>query len=129
NFVLTAGQDILTGRSGTDVFRATQNTLQAGDQLDGGAGDDRLELSISGGSGGLYDFFGATSIETISVKSFASGTVTLDLSDTEGVTTLESLETDGASLVFRDIQSVNDTSIRIIDTDEDHTFVYDLNAY
>jgi hypothetical protein len=128
--VLTPGADVLTGGSLGDTFVATQSTLQLGDNLNGGGGNDTLSVSISGTSAGItLDGFATTSIETISVKSLSSSASTLDLSDTAGVTRLVSMETDGAALTFRDIQSVNDTDITIIDTQEDHTFSYDLNAY
>jgi Ca2+-binding RTX toxin-like protein len=127
-FILTTGQDVLTGGAGNDTFRSTQATLQIGDDLDGGEGSDKLTVSIAG-SGISLDGFATTSVETIEVKSISTSASTLDLSDVVGLTTLVSRETDGASLTFRDIQSVNDVNISIIDTDETHNFGYDLNAY
>lgn len=53
---LTIGLDNLVGTSGNDMFVAydfdDQNTLQSGDRIDGGAGDDTLEadLVVEGGS-------------------------------------------------------------------------------
>lgn len=127
-FVLTTGQDTFIGNSDDDAFLATQATLQLGDVLDGAGGDDILDVSISG-SGIALQGFTADNIETIRVKSISSDASTLDLSDTTGVVELVSDETDGASLTFRDIQNVNETEIKIIDTDEDHTYIYDTNAY
>lgn len=127
-FVLTTGQDTFIGNSDDDAFLATQATLQLGDVLDGAGGDDILDVSISG-SGIALQGFTADNIETIRVKSISSDASTLDLSDTTGVVELVSDETDGASLTFRDIQNVNETEIKIIDTKEDHTYIYDTNAY
>ncbi len=127
-YILTTDADDLTGTIGDDTFKATQDTLQLGDSIDGAGGSDRLELSISG-SGITLAGFASDSVETISVKSLSTNASTLDLSDTQGVTTIESIETEGASLTFRDIQSVEDTNIRIVDTDETHNFTYDANAY
>jgi len=126
-FILTEGQDILTGGDGNDVFKSTEKTLQLGDDLDGGAGADTLTVSISGDA--LIDGFATKSIETIEVKSLSLNPSVLDLSDVEGLATLVSNETDGASLTFKDIQSVNDVDISIIDSKEEHNYGYDLNAY
>ena len=43
---LTAGHDVLVGSSQNDVFNATYNTLNDGDVLDGGAGEDTLNVDI-----------------------------------------------------------------------------------
>ena len=128
-FTLTVNQDVVNGGAGNDTFLATGATLQLGDKIFGGAGDDVLEISVSGSGTGVFDGFDTDSVELIRVKSLSQDPSLIDLSGTRGVTTLESFEVDGAALTFRDIQDVNGTALRIIDTHEDHTFVYDLNAY
>lgn len=129
NITLTPNQDsggiIFNGSIFSDTFLATQSTLQLGDSLNGGNGSDTLSLTI-GGSGGLITGFATESIETIKVKSLSTGASTLDLSDAKGPFTLYSYETDGAALTFHDIQSINATSITVVDTDEAHTFQYDV---
>lgn len=128
NITLTPNQDaggIFNGSIFSDTFLATQSTLQLGDQLNGGNGTDTLSLTI-GGSGGLLTGFSTDSIEVIKVKALTSGANTLDLSDVKGATTLFSYETDGAQLTFHDIQSINDTQIKVVDTDEVHVFQYDV---
>ncbi len=59
-------------------------------------------------------------------KSLSTSDSTLDVSDVQGPVTLMSNETDGASLTFHDIQSINDTNIVVVDTDESHIFQYDV---
>ncbi|MFC2992552.1 DUF4214 domain-containing protein [Halomonas tibetensis] len=149
-FILTPGQDIRTGTEFNDLFVATQDTLQSGDDLDGGVeGTDRLELSIAPNSG---NFFAAPTLDNIEViqvngPNLASGdSITLDLSNADGYNTLESFQTTqntngvsngpiqsasqvGSTVTFRDIQDVNNTDIRVIDTNLDHTFTFDTNAY
>lgn len=129
--VATTGIDVLTGDAADDRFLATQATLQNGDEFHGAAGNDRLEIAITGNtSASYYDGFKTSSVETISVKNLGYGGVSLDVSDVgydtaNGRVTLESRETDDSAVEFWDIQSINNTDIRIIDTDEDHRYVYD----
>lgn len=134
-FILTPGQDTFTGDFQDDTFLATEATLQNGDILDGADGDDILTLSV----GGSDDFFAAptlSNIEKIVVNSPNNDnqSIELDLSNADGYTTLESYQVtsyfgDGAFVGFYDIQNVNGTDIRIIDTNADHEFTYDTNAY
>ncbi len=135
-FILTAGQDNITGTDKNDTFKATQNTLQTGDVLNGGAGDDILILSVSGSN----NFFAAptlNNIETIRINApNVNGIdIELDLSNADGYQTLESFQTTDytgspdSAVYFWDIQNVNGTNIRIIDTNLYHEFSYDNNAY
>ncbi|MFA5631193.1 MAG: DUF4214 domain-containing protein [Porticoccaceae bacterium] len=132
-YVLTANQDNITAGSGDDLFTATQATLQTGDDLNGGAGDDTLSISIQGSN----DFFAAPTlngIETIRVNApnFNGEAIEIDLSNADGYNTLESFQTTGhgedAYVQFHDIQNINGTDIRIIDTDLEHYYSYDSNA-
>ena len=125
---LTPGQDNLYGTAGNDVFTSTQATLQLGDSVHGGAGQDKLTVDISG-AGIALNGFATDSVETIEVKSLATSASTLDFSDVVGLTQIVSNETDGAPLTFQDIQSVNGVAIKIIDTLETHNFTYDTHAY
>jgi len=137
--VLTPGVDILSGGGGDDTFVATQNTLQIGDNLSGNAGDDTLQINISGNSSdSYYDGFETNSVETVSVKSLSFYDVTLDMSDVnynteDGTVTILSRETDSSpdeqsGLYFWDIQKINETKLVIQDTDVDHYFVYDAGS-
>ncbi|MBL4606745.1 MAG: hypothetical protein JKY01_02815 [Pseudomonadales bacterium] len=68
-FMLTTGQDNLTGTDEDDAFNAyifdNQNTAQSGDVLDGGAGTDSLYADI----GNSQDF--AITLHTSNVENFA----------------------------------------------------------
>jgi len=128
--VLTAGPDTETGTDGNDTFLATNGTINSSDVLDGGAGNDTLEIRAEGAFNVAPSL---TSIENITVKgsSVATGNMILDLSDSDGVNVLRSEENTGATSVqFRDIQDVNSTDIEIVDTDSvAHHYTYDVNAY
>lgn len=81
-FTLTNGIDVITGTSGDDTFLAgtqnAQNTLNAGDQLDGAAGTDTLEIYA-----GAANFTAASikNIEIVNVHEDAS----LNVSGNAGV--------------------------------------------
>lgn len=128
--ILTAGQDVEAGTANNDTFLATNGTINSSDVLDGGAGDDTLEIRAEGSFNVAPSL---TSIENIIIKgsSVAMGDLILDLSDSDGQNVLETEETTGASSVqFRDIQDVNGTNIRILDTvGVAHHYTYDTNAY
>src|SRR5690606_15721546 len=49
-FVLTAATDDLQGTDFDDVFVGASGTYTGGDMLDGGDGDDKLNLTLSGGT-------------------------------------------------------------------------------
>ncbi len=66
-YILTAGADVIHANAANDTFVATQATLQLGDSLFGGDGNDTLDLSISG-NGSYVNGFSTESVETIRVK-------------------------------------------------------------
>ena len=135
NLNYTTAIDHLVGGGGDDTFTGTiggtltGDTLQTGDTADGNGGNDTVVVTISG-AGAVLTGINTTEIETIKVQALTTANKgsTLDLSNTQDVTTLWSNQTDGAQLTFSDIQTV-DTDIKIVDTDETHNFIYDLNAY
>ena len=95
--------------------------------LNGGGGQDTLNLSLSNGQG-EDTAFSAQSIETFKVKSLQWYDHSINMSDVSGVTEIQSNESNGA-LYFDDIQSVNSIDISITDTSASHTFNYDTNAF
>lgn len=126
-FILTVNQDVFTGGDGDDQFLATGATLQLGDMLNGGGGQDTLSLSLTNGQG-EDTAFSAQSIETFKVKSLQWYDHSINMSDVSGVTEIQSNESSGA-LYFDDIQSVNNIDVSITDTSATHSFNYDTNAF
>ena len=79
---LTAGVDALTGGAGNDSFTATAataltTTLNAGDVLAGGEGDDILNIthSIAGGGSTLGTGASTSGIETLSINNVTASTI------------------------------------------------------
>jgi len=100
-FTLTTGADVKTLGDGADSFASVigtnglatnGTTLQAGDNLDGGAGDDTLTIAISGTHTGAVTTNTITlgGIETLKVSNYESSANldTIDLSLASGINTL-----------------------------------------
>lgn len=64
-FILTTGADPITGTAKNDIFVATEATLTSNDKLNGGQGQDTLDIVDRGGS--TFNGFEANGIETIKV--------------------------------------------------------------
>jgi hypothetical protein len=88
NFTLTASTDSLSGSTGNDTFVAgTQNgndTLNAGDNLSGGAGTDTLNIFAGGANFGVAT---VTGIEVVNVYQ----DIAFDVSGNVGVTQVNSI--------------------------------------
>ena len=84
-YELTPGFDRITGTDANDTFIAPENTFTALDTLDGGAGDDLLEISSTGNLVFLASIQ-VRNIESATVS--AEGSVTGDLSRWVGLDTL-----------------------------------------
>jgi S-layer protein len=103
-FILTAGADHFTGEVLNDVFNAdatSAGVLDAGDVLDGGAGQDTLNLVDSLGQN-FVSAGGATvrNIETVNLQ-LRQNFTTINLASWTGVTKLNATVTgDGASTFF-----------------------------
>ena len=71
SFTLSTSTDALTGSAGDDTFTSriinTSNTFQSGDVVNGGAGDDRINMDM-GSSQGFAVTGETTSIETIQIR-------------------------------------------------------------
>lgn len=72
---LTTGQDFLTGTANNDVFTANafdnQNTFQTGDEVNGGAGTDTLNITV--GVSSAFAIAGITeSVEIVNIRSQAN---------------------------------------------------------
>ena len=87
--------DLLTGSAGADAFYGsiiddlnTGTTLNPGDNLNGGAGDDTLNLTLSGNPSSTF-LVQTTSVEQINVGNFDTNNAsdaTLSMSSATGVT-------------------------------------------
>ncbi|MEO1144572.1 MAG: hypothetical protein AAFY26_03105, partial [Cyanobacteria bacterium J06638_22] len=84
NFILTPGQDIITGTSGDDVFFANQGSLNSGDQLNGGGGFDIFDLSVAGGVNN-FSAFQLNGIERFQTFVASGATANIDLSGSNNV--------------------------------------------
>jgi hypothetical protein len=87
---LTTAIDAVVGTAGNDQFNGVvdggpNSTLNTGDSVNGGAGDDTLSLIVTNGTFVLPASL--TNVETISVQALDSSTI--DLSNASGVETLE----------------------------------------
>ena len=124
-FTLTTAVDGPAGFVGTmqnDTYNAQlngtdQNTLNNLDSIDGGGGNDTLNVELDSVT---RTPTALTSIETINVVALGEG-ATLDLSNSTG---LETLVNNGsnAGLLIANLQSV-DTNIVISNTDFDSTYI------
>ncbi|MEO9901161.1 MULTISPECIES: hypothetical protein [Pseudomonadota] len=108
-FTLTTGADNFTGAATNDIFNSTQDltaantvgatsTLGAADQLDGGAGNDTLNIVYSGAfatNTGL-PVASISNIEAINVRNATSNALTgIDLSNVSGLTSFASDRSNG----------------------------------
>jgi Ca2+-binding RTX toxin-like protein len=129
SFVLTSGLDIFAGGAGADTFFASNNTLQAGDQLNGGLGSDILRVFTDQSlASKAYAGFELRNIETLEVTNDSKGAVTFDLSSSKDLTTLvnqnstEQVQfnqvTGLANLVVRNLTDAaeSDTTVQFQDT-------------
>lgn len=115
-FTLTTGADTLGNSSsnGVDTFVATDTTLTAGDNLNGGGGNDTLNYSASVAAALTNEAaFTMTSIETLSAtvdSATPTDTVAFDLS---GATGLQAARVDNssASVAFNQLANIVDVEI------------------
>jgi S-layer protein len=87
SFALVTGIDALVGTDGVDTFQGSDTTLTAGDSIDGGAGVDILNLTMTAGKAAAIDPLAKiTNIETINLTSDSASAV--DVQALAGVTTV-----------------------------------------
>lgn len=105
-FTLTIGEDRLTGAAGNDTFNApvvqdnagtSNDTLEAFDILDGGAGTDTLSATVNSGAavtpsmsnienvelrvtkaGGAIDFAASTGVQSVTIQNSTAATGAID---------------------------------------------------
>jgi S-layer protein len=77
-FVLTMGDDELVGTSGDDIFNGTSVQVdQDNDDIDGGAGNDTVNISVKAG----FTVMQIDNVETINFNTETFTTPTIDLSE------------------------------------------------
>lgn len=118
-FTLTTSSDSLTGTANNDTFNAGlvsgTMTFDAGDNLNGGAGTDTLNLTINAAS--TYQAASITNIEKVNVVFSTTANGTLSLAGVAGITDLTA---QGASVNgnFTNIASTS-TNLKATNTGSD----------
>ena len=114
NVALTTAVDNLTGGANNDMFFAvdagtdTQDTLNSGDQINGGAGVDTLSLTMADNDGAALR---TTGVETVQVTAVAAATLSAVL--WSGVQTVEVADT-GRNLATTTTVIINDLTSNAI---------------
>lgn len=72
---LTTGLDTIVGTVANELIRADQNTLQATDSIDGGAGTDTFEYTYTGTASATVAAAQVKNVEIINVRNAAEGAV------------------------------------------------------
>jgi hypothetical protein len=90
-FTLTSGKDAVTGSAGDDAFNAALLTMNSGDTIDGGDGNDTLTAEINTDLGVLTEI---DNVETVNMSSL--GAHTIDLKNSSGITTFNNNDSTGA---------------------------------
>ena len=107
-FVLVAGVDNILGTPGNDTFYGVdsnldaQDTMNFGDRIDGGAGDDILSLMMAGEDPAIL---WTTGVETVQITAVVAPT--LSAGEWSGVQTLEVADT-GRNLATTTTVTIND---------------------
>jgi hypothetical protein len=99
-YTLLSGVDLKTTAAGDDVFTsvntATSQTLNAGDNLNGGTGNDTLNITstsaLAAGTG-----FTSTGIESVAITA-TTGAFSLDTTTMSGITTVTNSGSNGADV-------------------------------
>ncbi|MBZ9566113.1 beta strand repeat-containing protein [Modicisalibacter tunisiensis] len=88
---LTTDVDTLTGTAGSDTFSgvasalSSARTLNAGDSIDGGDGNDTLNVTLDSGFGGFSGDGGVQNVETVAVSNDGSIARTFNATGVDGV--------------------------------------------
>lgn len=130
---LTTGRDhgaAYTGGAGADSFEGTDATLTSFDGLNGGAGDDTLELTFGGGVAGVPSGVSVSSIENITIDTTAA--VGVDISGWSGVEDVAVTAFGAAELISAASNAVSVTAtgnINIADSTAGAVFAQALGKY
>lgn len=117
SFTLTANADQVPGllgsaatvsTSGNDVYVATNTTLSSADRLVDSAGADKLKYSSQAAS--THAAFEMKGIETLEVTADQGNAVSFDLSGSEGLTVVKTLNSTG-SVTYSQITTLADIEV------------------
>ncbi|HEY6642742.1 hypothetical protein [Povalibacter sp.] len=110
-FVLTVNQDDVKGSGFDDVIVGTSSTYNDGDIIDGGAGYDKLSLTLSGGT--VADSETVKNVEQVDVRVTAGngGAVELSMTDYDSSVQQININSARADLDITDQKSLADVSI------------------
>jgi len=126
-YTLTNATDALTGTTGGDTFTAAYTaasgmTYQSGDSVDGGAGDDTLNITV--GTTGTAQAASLTNVEAVKGTFSAAGTVSL-LGAT-GVTSVNASGSTAAAVISN--LSADVANLAMENTGQNATFTYQAAA-
>jgi hypothetical protein len=112
---LTVDIDDLKGGAGFDRFLGGTATLGLADSIDGGAGNDELDLTLAGNGGeggdGLYAGFLVDNVETINIRAIGEDEdVEISMTGVDGLQTLNVLRSTN-ELYVRDLQNMVDVNL------------------
>lgn len=129
SFTGTSGNDTFVGVIGSDGLTANGTTFNPGDNLDGGAGTDTLQISISGTHTNdlTTSSFVLKNIEKVLVTNFETSTNddTIDMGGATGITTLglanssatgDTIFTNVANIVDAEMRGGGDLTIEYVST-------------
>jgi hypothetical protein len=124
SFTLTTAVDEISGTSENDTISgvssglASTATLNSGDQIDGGAGTDTLDLELSSSFNG---FSGSGKMENVEVLDITNTSALSRIFDASGVTGLDTVKIDANDQGFKvqDLASA-DVAVEVTNADGDN---------
>jgi hypothetical protein len=105
-YTLTTSADTITGTAGNDTVNglvdgttAANSTLTAADSINGGLGSNTLNITAQGGALDVINGALVSNIQTVSVRAVGTAGVTLDATNTPGLTkVISDLSTQGVTV-------------------------------
>jgi len=126
---LTEGVDNINGTAAVDVIQGGTSTLTLGDYINGGGGNDVLNLTLAGNGGeggdGLYAGFQVENVETLNVRAIGEDSdVELSLTYVEGLKQINVLRSTN-EIYLQDIQNL--VGVKLDDVAADVSIDFDKN--
>ena len=106
-FQLTTGTDNLVGDGNSNTFAGSATTLTSGDKIDGGAGTDTFDVTVTG----TAPAFTLTAVEVVDITA-SPNPATVDLNGSTGITTINNDKSaNGATLTVNNVGNVVNSSL------------------